>query len=458
MNCPKCGYKTNQSVCPECKTDIQLSGKIKSVSNLLYNKGLSFAQSGDMSRAIECLNKCIEISKDNVSARNLLGLCYFNVGKVGDALKQWIVSAALNKSNLQASQYIDKVQNDSTGLDRLNDAVKMYNQSINYLKSRSEDMAIIQLKKAIELSPNFVDAYNLLALCQMIEGDNSKALIAVEKSLSIDSGNPVASNYFNLLGGKARSDLKRQPPKEPKQETYKRYAPVVTKPGFGGKNLQIAGILCFIVGALISLGVVYYIMVPDVISQNNQKIAELNETLEEERLKNRTAINNKDIEIQNAIDEKNSVMEKNQELLAQIDLQDRIQKVSSAISMQQSGRNEEAANLLMSLNTEGFPIDVMETHNNTLKLALPPLVLENYNKGTSSYNRRLYDEAQDFFLLVIKYHYTESQYTDDALYFLGRIAEVNGDNDKAKEYYGRLVEEFPGSNQIYNANSRLKAL
>ena len=56
--------------------------KIIYTSNRLYNDGLAKAQVRDISGAIACLKKSLELNKKNTQARNLLGLCYLEIGKI----------------------------------------------------------------------------------------------------------------------------------------------------------------------------------------------------------------------------------------------------------------------------------------------------------------------------------------------------------------------------------------
>ena len=56
------------------------------------------------------------------------------------------------------------LQKNAREMEKCNDAVRMYNQAITYLKQGSDDLAIIQLKKSIDNNPNFIDAYNLMTL------------------------------------------------------------------------------------------------------------------------------------------------------------------------------------------------------------------------------------------------------------------------------------------------------
>ena len=63
--------------------------KTRVIANSYYNMGLERARLRDLSGAAECLKKSLHFNKYQTDARNLLGLIYYEVGEVGDALVQW---------------------------------------------------------------------------------------------------------------------------------------------------------------------------------------------------------------------------------------------------------------------------------------------------------------------------------------------------------------------------------
>ena len=211
MKCPNCKKEYREgTICPACNVDEVLYTGTVRLSDKLYNKGLSKLNNGDLSQGIELLTRSVSVNKNNVPARNLLGLALFEIGYVGDALKHWVISQSLLKENNPANQYVEEARNNSRALEALNDAVAKYNQALTYIKQKSDDLAIIQLKRAVELNPRFVDALNLLTLCHLIQNDREKAAAAAERVLAVDIQNTVALNYLTILN-----------PNRPKQDTRK---------------------------------------------------------------------------------------------------------------------------------------------------------------------------------------------------------------------------------------------
>ena len=168
MKCPVCGYIFKSgNVCPDCGTDIVLYNKTRAISDRLYNAGLKCANDRDLTGAIDSLKKSVMVNKFNTKARNLLGLVYFEKGLVADALREWVMSSNLDKQDKTAGEYLEKLQKNARELEKMNDALRLYNLAIQYMGQHSEDLALIQLKKAIAYNPKLVDAYNLAALCNM---------------------------------------------------------------------------------------------------------------------------------------------------------------------------------------------------------------------------------------------------------------------------------------------------
>ena len=101
-------------------------------SNQWYNDGLRRANIRDLSGAITSLKKSLQFNRDNIAARNLLGLVYFGQGEVAEALVEWIISKNIKSHENIADYYIKKVQETPSELEVMNQAIKKYNQSAGW--------------------------------------------------------------------------------------------------------------------------------------------------------------------------------------------------------------------------------------------------------------------------------------------------------------------------------------
>ena len=131
MNCYKCGCRLSEyDFCPSCGADVVLYKRIMFTSNRLYNDGLEKATVRDLSGAIVSLRRSLKFNKENIDARNLLGLVYFEMGEVVSALREWVLSVNSRPKKNIAVDYIEMIQANQSRLDTINQTIKKYNQEI----------------------------------------------------------------------------------------------------------------------------------------------------------------------------------------------------------------------------------------------------------------------------------------------------------------------------------------
>ena len=170
MICYRCNHEIgNDPFCPICGTDLNMFLKIQRLSNMYYNDGLQKAEVRNLSGAIISLKKSLKFNKYNIDARNLLGLVYYEMGEVVDALSEWVISKSYKQDDNIAGRYLEAIRENRAQLEAINQTIKKYNQALLYCKQDSRDMAIIQLKKGLSLNPKLVKAHQLLALLYLQE-------------------------------------------------------------------------------------------------------------------------------------------------------------------------------------------------------------------------------------------------------------------------------------------------
>ena len=172
MFCYNCGcHLSEHDFCTSCGADVSLYKKIMCMSNRFYNDGLEKAGVRDLTGAINSLRQSLKFNKNNIEARNLLGLVYFETGEVVAALSEWVISKNMRPEKNIADDYINMLQSNAARLDAINQTIKKYNQALVYCNQDSKDLARIQLKKVLSDHPNFVQAHLLLALLYMDAAD-----------------------------------------------------------------------------------------------------------------------------------------------------------------------------------------------------------------------------------------------------------------------------------------------
>ena len=159
------------------------------------------AQVRNLTAAVSVLEKSLEFNKHNSDARNLLGLIYYEMGDIVNALSAWLVSRHLDPEDNEADYFLERVQKDTTLLDDMNQAIKKYNLALEEARQHNFDLAVIQLKRSLTLNRKLVKAYQLLALIYMETGENNKAFRLINMGLKVDMGNTVLLQYRQELTG-----------------------------------------------------------------------------------------------------------------------------------------------------------------------------------------------------------------------------------------------------------------
>lgn len=455
MLCPRCGkIFSNTNLCPVCKTDSFCYIKTVNISIRLYNRALKKAHEKDLTGAEIDLNNSIIFNKSNYNARNLLGLIYFEKGRIGDALKQWIISSSIFKQNNPASLYIETLQKNSREIEKLNEAVIMYNNALKNLRQKSEDLAIIQLKKIVDINPKFIDAYNLMTICYIMEKNSDKAKGCIEKVLSMDVKNPHALLYNKEFENdlKQKKKDKKQKPVEivdntKKTHQNKNYIKNNTTSAIG------SSIIAFFVG-LVCMTIVFTILIiPSWKDEKDRTIADLKNQVE------KFSINSAEYS-----EELNNIKAENESLKIEIEQykvetlkQDALNKLQQASDFMTQNDYENSATVIMEIDTAYYDEENLEKYNSLKEKVFPRAARSLYTKGQSEFISGNYEEAQAHLESVLKYSSGEN-FVDDTIYYLGKIAEKKEDFEKAKEYYNRVMNEYPKSNQYNNSRNSLNAL
>ena len=135
MRCFNCGCElTRNDFCTNCGADINEYRRIVRLSNGYYNDGLMKAKVRDLSGAVVSLRASLKLNRNNVDARNLLGLVYFEMGEAVAALSEWVVSKNIKPDKNIADDFMEAVQSNPGRLTAINQSIKKYNQALLYAR------------------------------------------------------------------------------------------------------------------------------------------------------------------------------------------------------------------------------------------------------------------------------------------------------------------------------------
>ena len=203
MNCPRCNMPMdNVYICPHCGYEDSAARKVIFSSNWHYNQGLSKAKVRDLSGAITSLTQALKYNKKNMDARNLLGLIYYHIGEIVPALSQWVISVHFQPNSNPAARYIKSIQDDPQQLRDADRLIKQYNKSLEEIEEGNVDFAINRLKKVVNLNPNYVKAYQLLALLYMEREQYNAAHKVIMRAIKVDRNNITSLNYLKEINTK----------------------------------------------------------------------------------------------------------------------------------------------------------------------------------------------------------------------------------------------------------------
>lgn len=468
MICYQCGCNLSEhDFCTNCGADVALYKKIIYISNRFYNEGLERANVRDLTGAITSLRQSLKFNKNNVEARNLLGLIYFETGEVVAALSEWVISKNLRPRKNIADDYIDMIQTNQNRLDIINQTIKKYNQALTYCNQDSLDLAVIQLKKVLSLNPKFIRAHQLLALLYINSEEWEKAKRELTKCLEIDTNNIATLRYLKEVDEMLvpEEGAKNSSRKQKKTEEIIKYQSgnetiiqsVNVKDGKGVTSLLNMGI-----GLVIGIAIAFFLILPARIQNAKANIDdELRKVSEQSDAKTATID-----ELRQQLDElqeANSNLQ--QDLSAYMGTDGTLQSVDSL--MKAAGAyltNPEeitvVADYLDEIDMENSE-EEMETseafdnlYNTLLALVGPGIAESYYNDGYEAYRQENYEDAIPNLEKAFKYDATNGE----ALYNLANAYYRIGNEDKARETYLQIIDLFPGTEKASKSEAFLEEM
>ncbi|MCR4716738.1 MAG: tetratricopeptide repeat protein [Lachnospiraceae bacterium] len=466
MNCIRCGSPLLiGGVCSGCGLDDAYIKKCYAMSNVYYNNGLDKAKVRDLSGAIVDLKKALHMNKHNIEARNLLGLCYHEMGEIAKALSEWVVSANYMPDDNDATEYIQSIQDNPSRLEDINTTIRKYNQTLNYLKNGDYDLASIQLKKVIGMSPNFVNGHLLLALLYIKTDNREKAKKELRRVLRIDVNNTLALRYYSELSGNA--GVKRHEEKDKKR--IKNYDEAdyrkrdVSTPGsnqitidqYVENSTNKYTFIGIIVGLLVGIAVMYFLFIP----QKTDELADSYDTLKQEFNEELSAKNRDITKLQQTQsdleDEVNDLTKELAKATGESSSGNVFENIINASRYHMDGDDEKAAEYLLKVDLEQVDSkDAQKLYNQLSELILPQLSEEYYSQGYSKMSAGVYEEAVS--LLTKAFEYDENNV--DALYYLGRTYQYMKKYDDAKRTLQQVIDKFPDSRRVPQAEEHINEM
>ncbi|MBE5884101.1 MAG: tetratricopeptide repeat protein [Lachnospiraceae bacterium] len=458
MFCYHCGcHLSEHDFCTACGADVSLYKKIMNVSNLFYNEGLERAGVRDLTGAITSLRQSLKFNKNNIEARNLLGLVYFEMGEVVAALSEWVISKNLRPEKNIADDYIDMLQSNASRLDAINQTIKKYNQALVYCLQDSKDLAVIQLKKVLSLNPKFVRAHQLLALLYMDAEEWERAQRELKKCLDIDRNSTLTLRYLKEVEIMLAPDENVKPVGRKKRDDAVRYQSdneVIIQP-LNVREQKVGGVSTLVnigIGLVIGLAAMYFLVVPAAVSNVNNEaqktITEIGNQLD--------AKTSRIQEIEQQLSDLQAENDDlNQELQGIVGTDGTLQTIDNLLTaatayletqdIQQTAANLES--IAQSINVEDTSDAFQSLYHTLLGTIGPELSEQYYTEGYSAVRSEDYTVAIEN--LAKAFYYDETHV--DALLELGNVYRKCEDVDNAIATYDKVIELFPDTEQARKA-------
>ena len=206
----------------------------------------------------------------NVDARNLLGLVYFEMGEAVAALTEWVVSKNIKPEKNIADDFMEEVQSNPSRLTTINQSIKKYNQALLYAKQGSLDLAVIQLKKVLQMNPNLVIAYELLGLLYLESEEYKRAWRILTLASKIDCNNTRILYYLREAEEGIRARYSDESTVSSKKKsvtasdsfTYMSGNETIIQPINTGESKGISGVISLIIGVAIGCALMFFLVMP----------------------------------------------------------------------------------------------------------------------------------------------------------------------------------------------------
>lgn len=452
MNCPYCGEELKNEVkCDACNKNISFYVKAVKASNLYYNSALNKAKVRDLSSAIQDLKKSIQLNKANYEARNLLGLIYYETGEIVAALTQWVLSKHFNPDNEMAEKYLNDIQSSPTKIDNYNQSFKKFNLALQAAKQGNDDLALIHLKKVVNLNLHFIKAMHLMALIYIKQKQYAKANKILQRAKRIDVSNNTTLRYLEEV----KSNMEEEEEKSSrlkKENLYNTLAPVDI--GIEAKS-NWSAFIYLVVGIVIGIAVVATLVVPS-ISQKTQKA--YNKKIikdSDDQTSNKVQMT----KLEDKIDElEKDVDKKQKEIDSYENKMDNLKDYNNLLAASRlyiNGDKEGAALKLAKVNNEDFD----QEDANVLYEYIKDEVYDDVIKDLAEEGRRKCNSGNlEEALVVLKQAYDLTDDDETVLYFLGRTYQKMGEKDKAKEMFEKQIDKFPNTSRSSTAKKRLREM
>lgn len=447
MRCYKCSAVLSDSeFCNKCGADVAVYKKIIRSSEAYYNQGLAMAQARDLTGAADSLRRSVKLNKNNTKARNLLGLVYYEMGEAAAAFSQWVLSRYLQPEKNIADTYLNDLQKNPARLETIKQTIRKYNQALTYAKQDSHDLAIIQLKKVLNVNPNLIKGHQLLALLYMDNNEYDKAAKSLKKAIAIDKSNPLTLQYLNEVNGVLKEKEKKGEGKKVQERPRPKLSgDDVIIPQTNYKEGSSGGltILNVVIGIAIGVAAAWFLLLPaklkNLSAENNKNLESVSSQLSSYGVQ----VSELEREKESLTNQVNRLQAELDEYKAKPDISVEYEALLNAVQAYENSDHLAAAEALAGIDESFVQSEVFASLYGKIHTeATAKAVEELYNTGYNQYRRQEnYEAALETFQKA--FDLNPEGANSALLYYLGRCYQRLGDADKGNEYLNMVLERYP---------------
>lgn len=451
MKCYNCNSQlTDADYCEKCGADVTVYKTVVKRSNDYYNIGLAKAQVRDLSGAVVALRTSVRINKLNTKARNLLGLVYFEMGEAVSALSEWVISKNFQPEKNIADNYIKAVQSNPNKLDVINQTIKKYNQALLYAKQGSDDLAVIQLKKVLNLNPNLVKGHQLLALLYIKTEEYEKARKALRKAIAIDRNNTLTLRYISVIEkklGQDPADVFDKPKRAPGEK--KVFKPettvtgndvVVPRNSYKEPANGLMNVVCILIGLVIGAVLIGTLILPARTTALKQEQQQEINALSNDLANKTSELDSLKTQVQQLTQERDNAVATATQYTGETGILAQYEGILSIANLYITGDVVAAGEQITNLSVDSMPSDTAKTLYNTIyQTARTQAFTTLYQEGYAAYNSNDFTVAIDNLLRAYKIDGTGPEVN----YYLARSYSKSGDAASAAPYYQYVIDNFP---------------
>ncbi|RCX20136.1 tetratricopeptide repeat protein [Anaerobacterium chartisolvens] len=346
---------------------------------------------------------------------------------------------------------LDSIGKDDTHLpDNIKNSVMLYNKALESLKGGSEDIAVIELKKAVSMNPDFHEAINLLGICYSYMKEPAKAAEMFQRVIDAEKNSVRAMRYLRLLNSDSLS-----PDEDRRTGGHKKKDPSmmgrIVKFGDSVKGDAIRYIASAAIGALILFaagGIAWSVQDRPAAALNNSQIAGDTDNLENDKY--RAMYEDLNIKYQKL---ENSLQTSN----AEADYYKNAFKLSEVDRLAAERRYEEAADMLVLLKTVTFKDSEKSAFEQMYNNIIPKAATAMMNEGVKLTNSKKYNDALLKLNKIFVYG-NSFNFMDRAIYYTGKCYMGLDDSAKAIAAFEEIVEKYPSGSYAGYSEGWLKSL